>query len=877
MDMEKTYQPTSFEKEIFEFWQEKKYFHAVPDENKKPFTIVIPPPNITGQLHLGHALNNTLQDSVVRFKRMQGYSTLWLPGVDHASIATEVKIVEAMRKEGLSKEDLGRDGFLKRAWAWKEQYGGRIVEQLKCLGSSCDWDRLAFTMDDRCNKAVKRVFVNLYNKGLMYRSNRIVNWCPCCGTAISDAEVEFVEQPSFLWHVRYPFADGSGEVVIATTRPETLLGDTAVAVNPNDKRYEGLVGKNLILPVVEREIPLLADNYVEMDFGTGAVKITPAHDPNDYEVGLRHNLQQIRIFNDNASVVDGYGEFSGLDRFEARKLMEKKLAEGGYLVKKEAYNHNVGTCYRCHTTIETIIGKNKQWFVKMAPLAKPAIEAVKKKQTKFIPNRFSGVYFNWMNNIKDWCVSRQLWWGHRIPAWYCDECGEINVAENAPEKCSKCGSTALHQDEDVLDTWFSSALWPFSTLGWPEKTKDLEYFYPTSVLITAYDIIFFWVARMIFSGIEHMGEVPFKDVLIHGLVRDEQGRKMSKSLGNGIDPLEIIEKYGADSLRFALSFGIAPGNDIRFGVTKVESCRNFINKVWNASRFVLMNAENVELGDIASCKKSMADRWILNRLNKVTREVSKNFEKYELGLASNKLYDFVWSEFCDWYIELVKPVLYGANEKAKSDTLTVLVYVLGQILKLLHPIIPFVTEKIWQSLPNSSETIMLEAWPKPVQKFAYNKDAKQFEGIMELVRTIRNIRADVKLIPSKKIEIMLITENEKFVSKCSDYVKKLAGVETIHFISAQEIPQNVQSAITSIAQVYIPLGDLVDAEKEIAKLNLEKEKVLKEIERSEKMLNNPGFVSRAPATLVETEKNKLTANKEKLATIEARLKMIESL
>lgn len=877
MDMEKTYQPTSFEKEIYDFWQEKKYFHAVPDENKKPFTIVIPPPNITGQLHMGHALNNTLQDSVVRFKRMQGYSTLWLPGVDHASIATEVKIVEAMRKEGLSKESVGRDGFLTRAWAWKEKYGGRIVEQLKCLGSSCDWDRLAFTMDDNCNKAVKKVFVNLYNKGLLYRSNRIVNWCPCCGTAISDAEVEFAEQPSFLWHIRYPFKDGSGEVVVATTRPETLLGDTAVAVNPNDKRYADLIGKSLILPVVEREIPLLGDNYVETDFGTGAVKITPAHDPNDYEVGLRHNLAQIRILNDDATVVEGYGEFSGLDRFEARKLMEKKLSEGGYLVKKEAYTHNVGTCYRCHTTIETIIGKNKQWFVKMAPLSKPAIDAVKKKETKFIPNRFSGVYFNWMNNIKDWCVSRQLWWGHRIPAWYCDNCGEITVVENTPEKCSKCGCTTLHQDEDVLDTWFSSALWPFSTLGWPEKTKDLEYFYPTSILITAYDIIFFWVARMIFSGIEHIGEVPFKDVLIHGLVRDEQGRKMSKSLGNGIDPLEIINNYGADSLRFALAYGIAPGNDTRFSSTKVESCRNFINKVWNASRFVLMNAENVELGDINSVKKSMADRWILNRLNKITREVTKNFEKYEIGLASNKLYDFVWSEFCDWYIELVKPVLYGANEEAKRDTLTVLVYVLGQILKLLHPIIPFVTEKIWQSLPNASETIMLESWPKTVQKFAYNKEAKQFEGIMELVRTIRNIRADVKLIPSKKIEIMLITENEKFVSKCSDYIKKLAGVETIEFITADEIPQNVQSAITSIAQVYIPLGDLVDAEKEIARLNVEKEKVLKEIERSEKMLGNAGFVSRAPATLVETEKNKLVANKEKLASIEARLKMIESL
>lgn len=877
MEMDKTYQPASFEKDIYDFWQKNKYFHAVPDKDKKPFTVVIPPPNITGQLHMGHALNETIQDTIVRFKRMQGYSTLWLPGVDHASIATEVKIVEAMRKEGLTKESLGREGFLKRAWAWKEKYGNRIVEQLKYMGNSCDWDRLAFTMDDKCNKAVKRVFVHLYNKGLMYRGNRIVNWCPCCGTAISDAEVEYEEQASFLWHIRYPFKDGTGEVVVATTRPETLLGDTAVAVNPKDPRYSGMIGKTLILPIVNREIELLGDDYVETDFGTGAVKITPAHDPNDYEVGLRHNLKQIRIFNDNATVVDGYGEFSGLDRFAARKLMEQKLQEGGFLIKKEAYTHNVGACYRCHTTIETILGKNQQWFVKMQPLAKPAIEAVKNKETRFIPERFASVYYNWMNNIKDWCVSRQLWWGHRIPAWYCADCGETMVQEDAPTKCSKCGSTNLNQDEDVLDTWFSSALWPFSTLGWPDKTEDLEYFYPTNVLITAYDIIFFWVARMIFSGIEHMGEVPFKDVLIHGLVRDEQGRKMSKSLGNGIDPLEIIANYGADSLRFALAYGTAPGNDTRFSNTKVESCRNFINKIWNASRFVLMNAENVELGDILTVKKSLADKWILNRLNKVVREVTKNLEKYEIGLATNKLYDFVWSEFCDWYIELVKPILYSANEDAKKSTLTVLVYVLETILKLLHPVIPFVTEKIYQSLPTKGETIMLATWPKPIQKFAYNKEAKSFENIMELIRSIRNIRADVKLIPSKKIEIMLVTEDQKFVTKCSDYIKKLAGVEKIEFITNEQIPKNVQSAMTKVGGLYIPLGDLVDAEKEIARLNIEKEKMRKEIERGEKMLNNPGFVSRAPQTLVDNEKSKLAANREKLDKILERLQMLESL
>ena len=877
MEMEKTYQPASFEKEIYDFWQKNKYFHAEPDKNKKPFTVVIPPPNITGQLHMGHALNETLQDTIVRFKRMQGYATLWLPGVDHASIATEVKVVNAMKEEGLTKESVGREGFLKRAWAWKEKYGNRIVEQLKCLGDSCDWDRLAFTMDDRCNKAVKRVFVHLYDKGLMYRGNRIVNWCPCCGTAISDAEVEYTEQSSYLWHIGYPLKDGSGEVIVATTRPETLLGDTAVAVNPKDARFKDFIGKSLVLPLVGREIPVVADSYVETDFGTGAVKITPAHDPNDYEVGLRHDLPQIRIFNDDATVVEGYGEFSGLDRFEARKLIEKRLQEGGFLVKKEAYTHNVGACYRCHTTIETILGKKQQWYVKMQPLAKPAIEAVKKKETRFIPDRFASVYFNWMNNIKDWCVSRQLWWGHRIPAWYCADCGETIVREEAPCSCPKCGSVNLSQDEDVLDTWFSSALWPFSTLGWPEKTPDLEYFYPTNVLITAYDIIFFWVARMIFSGIEHMSEVPFKDVLIHGLVRDEQGRKMSKSLGNGIDPLEIIDNYGADSLRFALAYGISPGNDTRFSNTKVESCRNFINKVWNASRFVLMNAESVELGDIDTVKKSMADKWILHKLNETIKIVTKNLEKYEIGLATNKLYDFVWSEFCDWYIELVKPVLYGSNEKAKKDTLTVLVYVLDKILKLLHPIIPFVTEKIYQSLPTKKETVMLDAWPTPVAKFAYTKEAKSFEKIMELIRTVRNIRAEVKLIPSKKIDIMLVTEEQNLITKCSDYIKKLAGVEKIEFITNDDIPENVQSAVTSIGGLYIPLGDLVDAEKEIAKLTVDREKMLKEIERGEKMLNNPGFVSRAPASLVETEKNKLSANKEKLEKIDDRLKMLENL
>jgi len=869
MKMDKTYQPNAFETQIYEFWEKNKYFHAEPDANKVPFTVVIPPPNITGQLHMGHALNNTLQDVIVRYKRMQGYCTLWLPGTDHASIATEVKIVNAMREEGLTKESLGREGFLKRAWAWKEQYGGRIVKQLRRLGSSCDWDREAFTMDERCNKAVRRVFVNLYNKGLIYRGNRIVNWCTCCKTAISDAEVEYEEQKSYLWHIAYPFKDGSGSVVVATTRPETMLGDTAVAVNPQDPRYKDLVGKTLVLPLVGREIPLLADNYVESDFGTGAVKITPAHDPNDYEVGLRHDLEQIRIFNDDGTVVDGYGDYSGKDRFEVRKMIEKDLEAAGALVKKEEYTHNVGVCYRCHTTIETILGKNQQWFVKMEPLAKPAIQAVKKKETTFIPNRYSAIYYHWMNNIKDWCISRQLWWGHRIPAYYCSDCGEVVVSEETPKACPKCGCVHFRQEEDVLDTWFSSALWPFSTLGWPEKTKDLEYFYPTSVLITAYDIIFFWVARMIFSGIEHMGEVPFKHVLIHGLVRDAQGRKMSKSLGNGIDPLEIIDNYGADSLRFALANGIAPGGDTRFSQSKVEANRNFINKVWNASRFVLMNVEGQELGDIDTCKKTYADKWILSRLNKVIREVSRNLDKYEIGIAGSKLYDFVWSEFCDWYIELVKPVLYGNDQEAKKNTLTVLTYVLGETLKLLHPYIPFVTEKIYQDLPCAGETIMLEKWPQPKKKFAYYKEAREFEGIMETVKSLRNVRAEVGLIPSKRIDIFVLTQNQKLILKCSDYIKKLAGVSNIEF--TESAPEKVQTVITSIATIYVPMGELIDVEKEVARLTQEREKLLKEIERSEGMLNNKGFVERAPQTLVEKEKSKLVANQEKLAKLDERL------
>lgn len=874
MKMDKIYKPQEFENSLYAFWENNKYFHAVIDKNKEPFSIVIPPPNITGQLHMGHALNNTIQDIIIRFKRMQGFSTLWLPGTDHASIATEVKIVEAMAAEGLSKKDVGREGFLSRAWEWKKQYGGRIVEQLKKLGSSCDWEREAFTMDERCSKAVKKVFVDLYNKGLIYQGDRIINWCPSCKTAISDAEVNYSEQDSYLWHIRYPLSDGSGGITIATTRPETMLGDTAVAVHPEDKRYKDMIGKTLILPLVNKEIPIIADEYVEMDFGSGAVKITPAHDPNDFEVGLRHNLEVIRVMNDDGTMNGYVKKYEGIDRNQARAMIEKDLQEGGYLVKKEKYTHNVGECYRCKTTIETIV--SKQWFVKMQPLADPAIEVVKKKKIRFLPDRFSKIYFNWMENIKDWCISRQLWWGHRIPAYYCENCGNTIVSEDAPTICPKCGNLTFRQDEDVLDTWFSSALWPFSTMGYPDKTEELEYFYPTNVLITAYDIIFFWVARMIFSGLEHMREIPFSEVLIHGIVRDEQGRKMSKSLGNGVDPLEIIEKYGADSLRFSLSNGIATGGDTRFSAEKVESCRNFINKIWNASRFVLMNLEGVTLKDITKVNKTMADKWMLSRLNSIIRNVTKNLEKYEIGIAAGKLYDFVWSEFCDWYIELVKPVLYGDDEVKRSDTMTVLVYTLTEILKLLHPYIPFVTEHIYQNLPNTGESIMINAWPKQQKKFAYAKEVKQFDGIMEIIRTIRNIRAEVGVAPSKRIKIMLVApETKNIILKCHDYIEKLAGVSEIGYIQRGEAPEKASAMVTQLAEIYISLGELIDTAKEIQRLAAEIEKVDKEIERSEKMLDNKGFVQRAPQSVVEAERVKLISYRDKRDKLNERMTLLK--
>ena len=870
MEISTTYNPKEFEDRIYKEWQDNGYFKASPNPNKVPFTIVIPPPNITGQLHMGHALNDSIQDSIIRFKRMQGYETLWLPGTDHASIATEVKIVDALKEEGLSKEAIGREEFLVRAWAWKEKYGGRIVEQLKKLGSSCDWSRLAFTMDDRCNRAVKEVFVNLYEKGLIYQGKRIINWCPVCKTALSDAEVDYTEEQSGLWHVRYQVKGEDKYVVVATTRPETMLGDVAVAVNPKDKRYEGLVGKTLILPIVNREIPLVADDYVELDFGTGAVKITPAHDPNDFEVGLRHNLPVIKTMNDDGTMNEEAGKFCGLDRFECRKQIISELETIGALVKTEEYAHNVGHCYRCSTIVEPII--SKQWFVKMQPLAKPAIDVVKKKSIKFTPERFTKIYYNWMTNIRDWCISRQLWWGHRIPAFYCDDCGEMVVSKENVTVCPKCNSTKIRQDEDVLDTWFSSALWPFSTLGYPEVTEDLKYFYPTDLLVTAYDIIFFWVARMIFSGLEHTNRIPFKDVLIHGLVRDAQGRKMSKSLGNGIDPLEIIDEYGADTLRYALLGGIAPGSDTRFSKEKIEGCRNYINKIWNASRFVLMNLEGKKIKDISEVKLNLADKWIISRLNNTVKKVTLNMEKYEIGLACSELQEFFWNDYCDWYIELSKPYLYGNDEHKKTTTLSVLTYVLKNTLKLLHPYIPFITEEIYQHIPGVKESIMVSEYPRYNSKLNYRKDAEDCRYVMDIITAIRQIRADTGCAPSKKVELYVVTEKKRLIEKASIYVEKLANVSTPKFIENKD-SLNVKtiSVVLDKTELYVPLGELVDFDKEIKRLKGEIEKVESEIQRANGKLSNNGFLAKAPKTLVDQERDKLNMY------IDMRKKLVENL
>lgn len=855
--MNKTFQPQDFEKKIYEKWTKEGCFTPKIDNSKKPFTIVIPPPNITGQLHMGHAMNNTLQDIIIRYKRMAGFSTLWLPGTDHASIATELKVVEQLKKDtGKNKQEIGREEFLKHAYKWKEQYGGRIVEQLKRLGSSCDWSREAFTMDEKCSKAVKEVFVKLYEKGLIYRGSRIINWCPSCKTALSDAEVEYETKDSNLWHIKYPFADGSGAIVIATTRPETMLGDTAVAVNPKDKKYIDIIGKELLLPLTDRKIPIIADDYVEIDFGSGALKITPAHDPNDFEVAQRHNLEIIKVIGNDGKMNENAGIYAGLDRYDARKKIVEALQQQGLMENIEKYAHNVGECYRCNCDVEPMV--SEQWFVKMAPLAAPAIKAVREGETKFVPQRFEKIYYNWMENIKDWCISRQLWWGHRIPCWYCESCGEQIVAREEPKTCPKCNSSALHQDEDVLDTWFSSALWPFSTLGYPDDTEDLRYFYPTNLLVTAYDIIFFWVARMIFSGIEHMGEVPFPEVLIHGIVRDSQGRKMSKSLGNGVDPLVLIDKFGADTLRFSLSTGVAPGGDTRFSEDKLDSSRNFMNKIWNASRYVLMNVEGKKLKEMKDVTLNAADKWMLKKLNNVTKEVRRNIENYEIGLALGKLYEFVWSDFCDWYIELTKPILYSDDEEGKSDALTILMFGLKSILKLCHPFIPFITEEIWSYFADT--TLMLESYPEENAKYDFENE--EFEKIKDIIIKIRNIRAEMNVPAPKKLPLFIATKDDRALIDASKvYIEKLAGVSGITFIESKEnLTEKTSNILSGQTEICIPLGELIDFEKERERIAKEIEKVENEIERGNKMLNNEGFVAKAPTKLIDEEKCKLEKN-----------------
>ena len=874
MEMQKVYNPKDFEDKLYREWTEQNYFRAEVDPSKIPFTIVIPPPNITGQLHLGHALDNTIIDALIRFKRMQGYSALYLPGCDHASIATEVKIVDQLKKEGLTKEQLGREGFLKRAWEWKEKYGGRIVEQLKKLGVSADWSRLAFTMDENCSRAVREVFVNLYEKGLIYRGARIINWCPGCKTALSDAEVEYSEDASYFWHLRYPVKDSDEFIVVATTRPETMLGDTAVAVNPKDKRYKNMVGKTLVLPLVGREIPIIADDYVDREFGSGAVKITPAHDPNDFEVGLRHDLPVIRVMNDDGTMNENAGVYAGLDRFVAREKIVEDLKACGALVKIEPHTHNVGHCYRCKSTVEPIV--SKQWFVKMAPLAGPAIDAVARKKIKFTPDRFSKIYFNWMEGIKDWCISRQLWWGHRIPVWYCDDCGAMTVSKTDPTECSHCHSKNIRQDEDVLDTWFSSALWPFSTLGYPEKTADYDYFYPTDVLSCGYDIIFFWVARMIFSGIEHTGKVPFRDVLLHGIVRDEQGRKMSKSLGNGIDPLEVIDEYGADPLRFSLITGVAPGNDSRYSKNKVEAARNFMNKIWNASRFVLMNCEGETILPISEVKLSPADKWIISRLESCIREVTLNMGKFELGIAAGALYDFLWSDFCDWYIELCKSSLYGEDRFRKQAALSVLCFILDNALRLLHPFVPFITEEIWQNIPGTSGSIMVAEFPRYNSKLAYRKEAKAFEGVMEVIKAVRNIKTQVGCAPSRKVKLYLSTPNRRLFSSNAGSLQKLAGVSEIAFVeNGGEISEKTVSQVTEACTVFVPLGEMVDIAKEKERLSKELERIVGEIGRADGKLHNRGFVDKAPRALVDAERAKLEKFIEMKEKVEKQIKELE--
>ena len=862
-ELAKAYEPKEVEDRIYDFWMKGKYFHAEVDPKKKSYTIVIPPPNITGQLHLGHAMDETLQDTLIRWRRMQGYSALWLPGTDHASIATEAKIVEAMRKEGISKEDLGREKFLERAWAWKDQYGGRIVEQLKKLGSSCDWDRLRFTMDEGCNKAVNHVFKKLYDKGLIYRGERIINWCPHCKTSISDAEVEFEEKEGSFWHLRYPLADGTGYIELATTRPETMLGDTAVAVHPDDERYKALVGKTVILPLVNKEIPIIADTYVEQDFGTGVVKITPAHDPNDFEVGLRHKLPVINIMDDGGVINENGGKYAGMPALEARKQIVQDLDAGGYLIKIEPIKHNVGTCYRCGTVVEPRV--STQWFVKMEPLAKPAVDVVKNGEIRFIPDRMDKIYYNWMENIKDWCISRQLWWGHQIPAWYCD-CGETIVSETEPKVCPKCGGTHLKRDEDTLDTWFSSALWPFSTLGWPEKTPELEYFYPTDTLVTGYDIIFFWVARMIFSGLEHMDAIPFNTVFYHGLIRDAQGRKMSKSLGNGVDPLDIIAEYGADALRLTLVTGNSPGNDMRFSEEKVAASRNFANKIWNAARFILMNIEGREIGCTLPEKLFTSDKWILNRFNNVTAAVTENLEKFELGMAVSKLYDFIWDDFCDWYIELAKIRMNGADEQSADSARRVLVWVMSNTLRLLHPFMPYITEEIWQTLPHDGEALIVAKWPEYDEALAFPMEAADMEKVMAVIRAVRVRRNEMNVPPSKKAHIYIETAQPAPYAEGSEFIVRLAYGSAVE-IGTSFAVEGAVTAVTDDAKALLPMDDLVDKAAEIARLTKELQNAQKQLDNVNAKLANEKFTSKAPQNVIDGVK----ANGEKLS---AKIKLI---
>ena len=872
-ELEKNYNPADIEKRTYDKWQEKKYFHAEVDRSKKPFTIVMPPPNITGQLHMGHALDNTLQDILIRFKRMQGYEALWVPGTDHASIATEAKVVEKLREQGISKDDIGREKFLEHVWDWKKQYGGRIVEQLKKIGSSCDWDRERFTMDEGCSKAVKEVFVNLYNKGLIYRGKRIINWCPHCLTSISDAEVEYEDQAGHFWHINYPIVGTDKCIEIATTRPETMLGDTAIAVHPDDERYKDLVGKMVLLPIVNKEIPIVADSYVDKEFGTGAVKITPAHDPNDFEVGKRHNLEEINILNDDGTINENGGKFEGMDRYEARKAIVKELEEGGYLVRIENHEHNVGTHDRCHTTVEPMV--KKQWFVKMNEMAKPAIEAVKNGDLRFVPGHFDRTYLHWLENIRDWCISRQLWWGHRIPAYYCQDCGDVVVAKEAPTVCPKCGKNHFKQDEDTLDTWFSSALWPFSTLGWPKKTPEYEYFYPTDVLVTGYDIIFFWVIRMVFSGIEQTGKEPFHTVLIHGLVRDSQGRKMSKSLGNGIDPLEVIDKYGADALRMTLMTGNAPGNDMRFYYERVEASRNFANKIWNASRFIMMNMEKASTDNVSLEDLTMADKWILTKCNSLIEEVTENLDRYEMGIALQKVYDFVWEEFCDWYIEMVKPRLWDDGNKSQAAAIWTLKTVLIESLKLLHPFIPFVTEEIFCNLQDEEESIMVSAWPVSKKEWNFAEEEEAVEMMKEAVRAIRTVRTSMNVPPSKKATVYVVSEDAK-VREIFEHNKiffATLGYANEVLIQSDKagIAEDAVSAVTARATMYMPFAELVDVAKEIERLEKEEKKLEGELKRSNSMLSNERFISKAPAEKIAEEKAKLEKYEATMKQVQERL------